>query len=895
MGQPATQEQEVPSAPNARLRIRYILALGLIAVLTLVSHRLTYQLLEAQSGDPSLINQAGRQRMLSQALAKLSLQIQATQDPQELRDQTAQLRLRLESWSREHERFVHDTAHLGLPGTRDPSEFTLLFSRIDPARRAIEDAARGILAETEAPAVEPIDHQAIENHVRVILEHESQFLTTWDEMVSLYEMTARRRQDLLRTTLQTLLAVTLLALFVAAVLVFEPAVRLIQRQFAEKGRLLATAESARNRTDELSAVLQRREERYRALVENAQAIMIEVDDHARVLYVSPNVKDLLGYEATTFVGTEAWEMVHPEDVAAIAETYRKALEGGGAGKAEVRIRHKDGSWRWFESVGRTYQAADGKTHVVTISSDISERRRAEETTRVANEQLRNLVTHSPVILFAIDRNGTVTRCDGKGLLPTGLTPQDLVGRTVSEIAAYLFPPGSPIEEYFARALRGEEFTVALPYNDLTFETRYTPVRDSSGNPEGLIGVATNITERLRTDQERERLKAQVEHSQKLESLGVLAGGIAHDFNNLLTVVLGGAELAMSDLAPGDPARRSIGQIRDAGRRAADLTNQLLAYAGRGQITVEPVDLSELIGGMEELLKVSISKKAVLRSELAEGLPRISGDAGQISQVVLNLITNASEALGDEKGVIKVVTDVINHHGEYRPNTYPPVGLTAGTYAYLSVRDSGEGMDPETEPRVFEPFFTTKASGRGLGLSAVLGIVQAHAGAVSIETELGAGTTFQVLFPVLEGVAEREAERSKDEPQWRGRGTVLLVDDEEEVRSVAAKMLEKLGFRVVMASDGREGLETFRRCSDEIAAVLLDMTMPELSGTEVLRQLRGLGHETRVLLMSGYTEEGATSPLTDPGPIGFLHKPFTLAELREALQRLLKETGQRPTL
>ncbi len=396
----------------------------------------------------------------------------------------------------------------------------------------------------------------------------------------------------------------------------------------------------------------------------------------------------------------------------------------------------------------------------------------------------------------------------------------------------------------------------------------------TGQPAALATVQRDL-------RERERVLAAMYHAQKLESLGVLAGGIAHDFNNLLVAVLGNLDVARQSLPPASPAREPLESVEDASNRLAELSGQMLAYSGKGHFVVEPVDVSDLVGGMSRIVAASVTKKATIEYRLEPDLPAVEADATQVRQVFLNLIINASEALEDGTGCITVITGVRSCGREYLSSTYVDDDLPAGDYVFVEVTDTGSGMDDETLRRVFEPFFTTKFSGRGLGLAAALGIVRAHNGAVAVTSEPGAGTTFRVLIPASSSVSRR-VEVEEVAEAWRGSGLVLLVDDEDVVREVAGRMLRALGFDVIDATDGRSAMRLFGIRRAEIVAVLLDRTMPVLDGPDTLREIRRIDAEVPVILSSGYSaEDHMGSQATD-----FVQKPYTLARLADVLRRAL---------
>jgi signal transduction histidine kinase/CheY-like chemotaxis protein len=400
----------------------------------------------------------------------------------------------------------------------------------------------------------------------------------------------------------------------------------------------------------------------------------------------------------------------------------------------------------------------------------------------------------------------------------------------------------------------------------------------------------DVTQWKRAERGRLDLERQVQHAQKLESLGVLAGGIAHDFNNLLMVIVGNADLALQSTSLVASTQQFLGEIKSAAGRSAELSNQMLAYAGKGHFVVKPLDLNRLIEEMGHLLHASVSKKASMRVELAKDLPCMRADAVQIRQVVMNLITNASEALGEQEGAIVITTGLVDADQPLLSAGMGGEHLPEGRYVSLKVSDTGCGMNEETLTKLFDPFFSTKFAGRGLGLAATLGIIRSHKGTVYVRSRLGEGTTFELLFPCCAEAPRlvHGSETSSEEESWRQDvGTVLVADDEDGVRSVVQAMLEREGFRVIAASDGREAVDVFGKHADGIGVVLLDMKMPRLSGEEAFQEIRRIRPDLRVILSSGYTQEDATSRFAGMGLAGFVQKPYErldlIAKLREVLR------------
>ena len=398
-------------------------------------------------------------------------------------------------------------------------------------------------------------------------------------------------------------------------------------------------------------------------------------------------------------------------------------------------------------------------------------------------------------------------------------------------------------------------------------------------------LQAEIIERELAEDERRRVYVKLQHAQKLESLGVLAGGIAHDFNNLLVGILGNAGLALEELPADSPARQTIGDIETAALRAADLTRQLLAYAGKGQFVLRRINLEHLVEEMADLLQTAVGKAVRLEYRFARGLPPVEGDPAQLRQVVINLITNASEAIGSAGGTVRLGTGVVTADRAYLTEAQLGAGLPEGRYVFIEVEDDGVGMDAATQARIFDPFFSTKFTGRGLGLAAVLGIVRSHRGAIRLTSAPGRGTTFRVLFPGQDAFAQDAAAAGEPE-RARGSGTVLIVDDEAGVRDVARRILETRGLTVRTASSGAEAVRIVREAGDAIDAVLLDLTMPGMDGAETFVELQRVRPGLKVVLSSGYSQELTLPQIGQPGLAGFIQKPYLPANLVATMLRVI---------
>ncbi len=521
------------------------------------------------------------------------------------------------------------------------------------------------------------------------------------------------------------------------------------------------------------------------------------------------------------------------------------------------------------------------------------------------EQERNMFVTGPVVVFKWENaeNWPVEYVSPNVEDVLGYTPNELksgkpiysdliheddLARVSTEVENGNHPTSSNFIHEPYRIIRKDGQVIWI--DDFT-----TIIRNAEGKVTHFLGYVLDITKRVESEEARRLLERQLQHTQKLESLGVLAGGIAHDFNNLLMAILGNADLALELLSPMAPARNMIKEITRASHRAAELAKQMLAYSGKGRFVVEPINAESLLSEMAHLLEVSIAKNVVLKYNFESNVPSFDGDATQIRQVIMNLITNASEAIGDESGYVALSTGVMTCDRAYLESSKDVVNLNLdeplpeGQYVYFEVADTGCGMSESTLKKIFDPFFTTKFAGRGLGMSAVLGIMRGHGGTIRIYSEEGKGTSFKVLFPANH--ASRSTKKKVTQPQkarddWQGRGTILVVDDEETVRTVAVGMLDCLGFESMAASNGLDGVQAIRDRGNDISCVLLDLTMPHMDGAEAFREMRRIDPHVKVILCSGYNEQDATQRFSGKGLADFIQKPYSLRTLRESLRALL---------
>ena len=522
-----------------------------------------------------------------------------------------------------------------------------------------------------------------------------------------------------------------------------------------------------------------------------------------------------------------------------------------------------------------------------------ERKQTQEALLESEEKFRMISASAQDAILIMDNDGKISFWNESAVRIFGWTAEEALGKDLHLFLA----PKKFNEDYrkgfeeFRRTGEGIAVGKLLELSALRKDGTEFPIELSVAAAKlkgkwNAIGILRDISERKRTEDERRRLEEQMVQSQKIESIGVLAGGLAHQFNNLLMALLGNVELIIMDMHPDAPIRESVAEIEKVSRRMAKLVKELLAYAGRGKLIVEAIDLTHLFREILQLLQVSISKKADLQYTLDEELPSIEADASQLRQVILNLVANASEALGKQEGVISVRTGVKEFTIEDLDDIYGYCNLLPGRYVFLEVSDTGGGMDEALLPKIFDPFFSTKFTGRGLGLAAALGIVNGLHGAIKVHSKPGSGSAFTVLFPPLDQDAEDRGRESIGAWVTREKKTILVVDDEEPIRKVLKQMLEHAGYTVRTANDGREAVDLFRTCPDEIDCVFLDLTMPLLNGRETLAELRQIREDVRVILSSGYSEQEAIKNFDGKALFEFIQKPFNAADLLAKVKQIL---------
>ncbi len=642
--------------------------------------------------------------------------------------------------------------------------------------------------------------------------------------------------------------------------------------------------------------LPRRTDRLLGALDAMGVWVSEVNDQGTLTYTSSQIETILGFTAEECVAEQKLDF-HPDDLSKIVESGRIVRSTGRNARNQTRLRHKDGHWVWVENTLMGWTDDHGRFATLIYGRDISDIKRTEAAHRESEARYNVVSQMSYDLITEMDTEGRYTYI-GPGseallgyeehevleLEPWALLHPDERERVRAQFEKQLVPPAAPpgthtnLQPIEARLLHKDGRWLWFEIQGVTYPRADGEIR--------YLAVNRDVTERVLAEEARREFEQNMQRAQKLESLGVLAGGIAHDFNNLLTPIMGAAGLALMELPNDSPIRTRLQTIHRAAKRAAALTNQMLAYAGQKPLRVELVDLTAIVEDMRDLALTSLTGKARIDLNLETDLPLVEGESAQLSQVVMNLISNAAESLPEGHGQLSISTGTTMVDSRSRKMLFSD-SMNLGEHVYFEVRDSGCGMDAETLDRIFDPFYTTKFTGRGLGLAAVSGIVRGHGGGIEVTSEPGSGTRFRVLFPAVRRKVVQSVREAKSPGEFHLEGTALVVDDDEGVRELAQEVLERAGMHVLCAADGRAGVEDFRENADRIRVVLLDRTMPELSGADALEAIRKIRPDTPIVLVSGYSEERVQDELGGKGLAGFLKKPFLPETLLERVADVLR--------
>jgi PAS domain S-box-containing protein len=628
------------------------------------------------------------------------------------------------------------------------------------------------------------------------------------------------------------------------------------------------------------------EERFRHILQDVESIAVQgYGPDGTTQYWNHASEKLYGYSSEEAIGRNLLDLIIPPDMHSdtVQAIKYMAETGQPIPASELSLMRKDGSRVPVFSSHTIVQIPGQDQELFCLDIDLTEIRLAEEALKESEERFKALhdATFNGII---IHDKGLILECN-QGLSDmTGFTNEELVGMNGLKLIApdWLDLVVKNIQHgyeksYEVEGLRkdGSRYPLAIKGKNASYKGHNAQVIEFR-----------DITDLKKAEQEKLSLELQLQQSQKLESLGVLAGGIAHDFNNLLSIIIGHCSLVK--LKP-TKALDCILPIETAAAHAAALCQQMLAYAGKAHFSKSLILLEELVNEMVELSKSSIGRNVEITSELASDIPPMIADASQIRQITMNLIINASEAIDKSQGVVHVSLAKRAVRADHQEIDYFGKIIPPGMYACLEVTDNGCGMDDETKQRIFEPFYTTKFTGRGLGMSAVLGIVKAHNGALQLFSQPGQGTTFNVFLPIQMTVLTEVPSSQQTAPPvpWQGSGTILLAEDEELIRCVAVEMLEELGFKVITASNGKEAMELYRQHASEICLTITDIGMPVMDGYALFRELKSINPELPIIISSGFGDKDISAHIAPENIAGLISKPYSFDKLREVLKSVVE--------
>ncbi|MBN1343085.1 MAG: PAS domain S-box protein [Phycisphaerae bacterium] len=644
----------------------------------------------------------------------------------------------------------------------------------------------------------------------------------------------------------------------------------------------------------------RTEEAYRALVDHSLQGLVILQD-GRVVFANQAFSDMCGYsqeEMAALSPDQVARTVSEEDRERVRTWYADRQEHRPAPeRCEYRMTRKDGSLLWME-VHASPVEYRGRPAIQAAMVDITRRKTAAEALLESEERYRTLVENATDIIYTVDiKTGRITSVNRAVEAILGYAVEEVVGvnidnylterqRELSNAAGRQKLEGMPHTRYEIEVPAKDGHVVPMEINSWLLH--------EYGQPVAFQGVARDITQRKRAEAERQRLDVKIQQAQKMESLAVLAGGVAHDFNNLLTSVLANASFLLGDVPPDSPMREPLEIIEQSAHQASELTNQMLAYSGRGAFIIERVDLSRLVQDMKHLLKSIVPKGGRLAYDLADDVCAVEADPSQLRQVLMNLVINASEAISGGPGTITVSTGCLEADRSYLDRALlDPGDLPEGAYSYLEISDTGCGMGEDTMAKIFDPFFSKKFTGRGLGLAAVSGIVRGHRGTIAVTSQPGHGSTFRVLLPCSPAPSEDSRGREMPCERCRGADTVLMIGGSADDREDAREILGRMGLDLLTSDEGREGLGIFLEHAETICLVLLDSTLPDRQAEEILLELRGIRPSARIIL--SVAEGCDITHLGDPWRTvaGFVRKPYQSANLGDLIRFELQRDSQPP--
>jgi PAS domain S-box-containing protein len=637
----------------------------------------------------------------------------------------------------------------------------------------------------------------------------------------------------------------------------------------------------------LEKALQASEEQFRNLCDFAPVGIVRTDSKGSIIYSNPYLEKISDSSVAELMG-EGWiKLIHPEDLEEVTKVINMAIITGSFFSIDHRVLTPQGKTLWVRALGTPIKSTDGGFlgHVGTVE-DITERRKAEEALRLAEKTFRDLLETVQLVAILLDREGNVTFCNEYLLNLTGWGKEEILGRNWID----LFIPYNERDEMkmvFSSLINGEKEVLHHENSIVTREGmehlilwNNTVLHDLEGKITGTASIGIDITE-------QKNLEAQLRQSQKMEAVGQLAGGVAHDFNNILSAIVGYSYLVQSRMNNDDPSKDDVEQILESAHRAAEVTHSLLAFSKKQDINPKPVLIDAVVKKIEKLLSRVIGEDITISIALSCNNVNCMLDVAQIEQVLMNLANNARDAMPGG-GRLTLNTECVNLDESFiRINGYGKLGA----YALISVSDTGVGMSPETAVKIFEPFFTTKETGKGtgLGLAMAYGIIKQHDGYINVHSELGNGSTFNIYLPIFQSKVELKEEVAMkiiESFPSGGTETILVVEDNEQLRTLSETILEQEGYRVILAKDGQDGMEKFIENKDRIDLVLLDMIMPKKSGKDVYDEMKRINPDMKVIFVSGYTADRMDKDIRKENNLNLIFKPVSPKDLLRKVRDVL---------
>jgi len=636
--------------------------------------------------------------------------------------------------------------------------------------------------------------------------------------------------------------------------------------------------------------LRQGEKRFRTIFEAAPFGILIADAAGYILEANEVFFRLLGYDHNEIKKLTFMDITHPDDREETRKLSRKARDGKiSSYQFEKRYLKKNGDTLWGIVRATAIKDSDGQLQYwLGLIEDITQQKAAKEALKQSGRRYINILESIEEGYFEVDLKGNFTFFNDRVCEIIGYPREQLMGmnnrqyttpvasRKIFTLFNQVFKTGEPAKITKYEIIRKDGTKKIL-------EGSASLIRNSANEPSGFRGIMHDVTDRIQAEKEKERLESQVLHAQKMEAIGTLAGGIAHDFNNLLMGFQGNISLMLMDLDEDHPHSEFLHNMERYVKRGSELTRQILGFARGGKYQVKTINLNNLINKSADMFSRT-KKEITIHKKFQEGLWSVEVDQGQIEQVLLNLFVNSWQAMPGGGNLFLETENVTLEENDYDK----PYAISPGRYVRISVSDTGIGMDKATQERIFEPFFTTKGVGRGtgLGLASTYGIIKNHNGIINVYSEEGHGTTFRIYLPA----STKQVIKEKARPELLEVGTemILLVDDEEMVADIGKDMLEKLGYKILVAHGGTEAIKMFSANRDQVKLVILDMIMPDMSGGETFNRLKAIKPDAKILLSSGYSLNGRASKIMQQGCNGFIQKPFNLKQISRRIREILDE-------